>query len=222
MAQKLTASYTIALANPPLANFPFDLAFFRRGVTPAPPAVKVMEALRAIGYTGPEVINLAQVSMYITKITLPSLPAFIGCTWSGTQALAVNTWTAFPMSSVSEKETDEIKFNNPAIGEFYVTRSGLYQCTGSVTVNENNGFLKIGAQMNYLNPDNVHVFRYPGNLDSQPSLPFSFTGLITPTNIAQGVDGRAATIRIVLFAGGVAQSLANVAGVNWLTIARVG
>ena len=77
VAQTLTAAYTIALANPPLVNFPFDLAFFRRGVTPAPPAVKLMEALRAIGYTGPEVINLAQVNMYMTKITLPSLPAYL-------------------------------------------------------------------------------------------------------------------------------------------------
>ena len=92
IAKRLAANYRISLATPPLVNFAFDLAFVRKATIPAPAAVTLMTALRAIGYGGPEVVNLAQANMYLLTIE-PAVPAYMKVYASGTpQTVASLIW----------------------------------------------------------------------------------------------------------------------------------
>jgi len=227
VVRKLAASYTIALANPPLVNFPFDLAFFRRGVTPAPAAVRLMEALRAMGYTGPEVVKLAQINMYMTKITLPSLPAFMACNWNPLSAKTIvqNSWVGLPMSTVNFKTTDEIIMADGPNGVFHITRPGLYQIQGSACFAYNVGYQLICATLNSANPNTAYWSRFfsatkNASDTSQSSFPFTFTLYIADANLLATTSGRAARVDVQLFSSEA--TTINALGVTtWLTIARL-
>jgi hypothetical protein len=65
LVKKLAQTYNISLAPPVLANFEFALAFIKKGVTPAPAAIKLSEALQQVGYSGPLITKLEQISMYV-------------------------------------------------------------------------------------------------------------------------------------------------------------
>ena len=49
-------------------GFEFDLAFTKKDVTPRPAAIKLLEALQAIGYNGPIVTDLNMIQMYVARI----------------------------------------------------------------------------------------------------------------------------------------------------------
>ncbi len=65
LVKKLAENYNITLAQPALVNFEFALAFVKKGVTPAPAAIKLSEALQQVGYSGPLITQLEQISMYV-------------------------------------------------------------------------------------------------------------------------------------------------------------
>jgi len=67
LVAKVSARFNISLATPPLSNFPFDLAFVAK-TTPPPAAVKLADALQAVGYQGPMITTLKQVNMYIAEL----------------------------------------------------------------------------------------------------------------------------------------------------------
>jgi len=65
--QKLANDYIVRLALP-AESLDFALGFVRRGVTPAPAAIALRDALQVNGCNGPRVSSLSQMNMY--KIVL--------------------------------------------------------------------------------------------------------------------------------------------------------
>jgi len=65
--KKLANHYIVRLALP-AETLEFDLGFVTSGVTPAPAAIALRDALQVIGYNGPRVTSLLQMHMY--KIVL--------------------------------------------------------------------------------------------------------------------------------------------------------
>ena len=70
LVKKLAETYNITLAQPALVNFEFALAFVKKGVTPAPAAIKLSEALQQVGYSGPPITKLDQINMYVVAIAV--------------------------------------------------------------------------------------------------------------------------------------------------------
>lgn len=167
LLQRLAASYTISLATPPLVNFPFDLAFVAKGVTPAPAALKLNEVLQALGYQGPPVTNLEQISMY--KVALGavltsqgvinndvnkpimlrvSMSDNLACKWLKNDDSAIIPWnsTIIDYSKGNITCNTNVSTRNP--GRFKLS-AGIYRCE---LVLENSataqGYVEILAKLN--------------------------------------------------------------------------
>ena len=220
VVQRLAATYRIELATPDLTGFVFDLKFTARPA--GPPPVALMPALRAVGYQGPEVVKLAQVGMYLLTIE-PAVPAFVKYFWNvdlGPFPIPDNTWLNFPMNSTLGIPTtsDVTRVTN---GEFYVTRPGIYQFTGSICFAENTGYQRLALTVNTPSPDGLPWFRFDSRVAegvNTESFVFIFTEHITPQQIAANTTG--AIVRVLLWSS-AATSLLGSGVVNWMTVARL-
>jgi len=223
--KKLAAAYRITLANPPLVNYPFNLAFTSR--SSGPPAVKLMEALRAIGYQGPEVVDLAQINMYMLAIA-PPVPAYIKYNYQGPAlAMAKDVWYELPMNITAGIPTSSDIISTPLTGTFYISRPGIYQFSGAWCAEENRGMQRTALTINGGAPDTAACFkdfddyRFSGFPAVMPSIRFTFTEYITPALIAASPNALGAIVRIMILST-VATNLLTYDLNNWMTITRLG
>ena len=143
LLKKLTSSYNISLATPPLVDFDFGLAFTKKDVTPTPAAIKLRDALQVIGYNGPIVSDLNTINMYI--IILPVTEALIKPAASfmlnvdlGPEALVPDVARPIPVNTTTLAHPD-ILIGDSVRGT-YIKTPGWYIFTGAWCVKQNSGY----------------------------------------------------------------------------------
>ena len=155
LLKKLSKSYNIALATPPLVGFDFDLAFTKKDVTPVPAAIKLRDALQVVGYNGPIVSDLNLINMY--KIILPTSEALVKPAASfmynvdlGLVTLAADIGRPLPVNTTILPSPDILI--GDALGSIFIKTPGWFIFTGSWCVNQNFGY-----QMTFLTVNCVNV-----------------------------------------------------------------
>jgi hypothetical protein len=204
LPKKLSSAYSISLATPPLVDFDFDLAFVKKGVTPAPAAIKLPEALQQIGYSGPRVTDLNMMNMYV--ISFPPLttegvrkPAasFIFNIDLGGKTLVANLAMPFP-SNTTIAAHPSITLGPLSI--IHISAVGWYIFTGSWCITRNSGY-----QMTSLSINNVpSVKRIRHNMapkvdDETIPNSFPFTFIVQVTDELMAVNGGFAKVSVMCY-----------------------
>jgi hypothetical protein len=135
-------SYTLTQTTPPLVGFEHDLAFTKKDVTPRPAAIKLHEALQAIGYNGPIDIDLNMIQMYVARIAElpPNVTASFGYNVDlGQVVLQADVPRPLPCN-VTFVESPKINLVNQGGGVMRINLPGVYIIQGGWTCQANGGY----------------------------------------------------------------------------------